>query len=91
MTSFNYSILEKIRKSIEIMPKINQLEFVKILLENNVKLTENNNGIFVNLNILDDDIINQFISHIDFINNQNNFLNIDENKKSDLENTFFKK
>ena len=91
MTSFNYSILEKIRKSIEIMPKRNQIEFVKILLDNNVKLTENNNGIFVNLNILHDDIINQFISQIDFINNQNNFLNIDENKKSDLENTFFKK
>lgn len=91
MTSFNYSILEKIRKSIEIMPKINQIEFVKILLDNNVRLTENNNGIFVNLNILDDNIINQFISQIDFINNQNNFLNIDENKKSDLENTFFKK
>jgi len=91
MTSFNYSILDKIRKSIEIMPKINQIEFVKILLDNNVKLTENNNGIFVNLNILDDNIINQFISQIDFINNQNNFLNIDENKKSDLENTFFKK
>jgi len=91
MTSFNYSILDKIRKSIEIMPKINQIEFVKILLDNNVKLTENNNGIFVNLNILDDNIINQFISQIDFINNQNNFLNIDENKKSDLENNFFKK
>tara|TARA_B110000971_G_C19731346_1_gene373194 strand:+ start:174 stop:452 length:279 start_codon:yes stop_codon:yes gene_type:complete len=91
MTSFNYSILDKIRKSIEVMPKINQIEFVKILLDNNVKLTENNNGIFVNLNILDDNIIKQFISHIDFINNQNNFLNIDENKKSDLENIFFKK
>lgn len=91
MNSYSFTILDKIRKSIESMEKTNQLEFVKILLNNNVKLTENNNGIFVNLNILDNNTINQFISHVDFINNQNNFLNIDENKKSDLENIFFKK
>ena len=91
MNSYNFTVLEKIRKSIESMEKINQIEFAKILLNNNVKLTENNNGIFVNLNILDDITIQQFISQLDFINNQNNFLNIDENKKSDLENIFFKK
>lgn len=91
MNSYSFTILDKIRKSIESMEKTNQLEFVKILLNNNVKLTENNNGIFVNLNILDNNTINQFISQVDFINNQNNFLNIDENKKSDLENIFFKK
>tara|TARA_Y100000768_G_C23656840_1_gene531199 strand:+ start:389 stop:664 length:276 start_codon:yes stop_codon:yes gene_type:complete len=91
MNSYNLTVLEKIRKSIESMEKINQIEFAKILLNNNVKLTENNNGIFVNLNILDDITIQQFISQLDFINNQNNFLNIDENKKSDLENIFFKK
>ena len=91
MNSYNFTVLEKIRKSIESMEKINQIEFAKILLNNNVKLTENNNGIFVNLNILDNNTINQFISQLDFINNQNNLLNIDENKKSDLENIFFKK
>jgi|TARA_B100001121_G_C18131515_1_gene363625 hypothetical protein len=91
MNSYNFTVLEKIRKSIESMEKTNQIEFAKILLNNNVKLTENNNGIFVNLNILDDNTIQQFISQLDFINNQNNFLNIDENKKSDLENIFFKK
>tara|TARA_Y100000022_G_C13052599_1_gene285107 strand:+ start:135 stop:410 length:276 start_codon:yes stop_codon:yes gene_type:complete len=91
MNNYNCVILDKIRKSIESMEKINQLEFVKILLENNIKLTENNNGIFVNLNNLDNKTIKEFILQLDFINNQNNFLNIDENKKSDLENNFFKK
>jgi len=89
--TYNYTTLDKIRKSIENMDKPNQLEFVKILVDNNLSVTENNNGIFVNLNNLEDNIIDLFISHIDFINNQNNFLNIDENKKSDLENNFFKK
>tara|TARA_X000000368_G_scaffold416490_1_gene410530 strand:+ start:95 stop:370 length:276 start_codon:yes stop_codon:yes gene_type:complete len=91
MNSYSFTVLDKIRKSIESMEKTNQIEFAKILLNNNVKLTENNNGIFVNLNILDNNTINQFISQLDFINNQNNLLNIDENKKSDLENIFFKK
>lgn len=91
MNSYNCVILDKIRKSIESMEKINQIEFVKILLQNNIKVTENNNGIFVNLNNLDNKTIKQFILQLDFINNQNNFLNIDENKKSDLENYFFKK
>mgnify|MGYP001238544850 FL=1 len=91
MNTYSFTVLDKIRKSIESMEKTNQIEFAKILLNNNVKLTENNNGIFVNLNILDNNTINQFISQLDFINNQNNLLNIDENKKSDLENIFFKK
>jgi len=89
--SYSFTILDKIRKSIESMEKLNQIEFAKILLDNNIKLTENNNGIFVNLNNLNDNIIKKFIYQLDFINNQNNFLNIDENKKSDLENIFFKK
>ena len=46
---------------------------------------------FCKSNILDNNTIQQFILQLDFINNQNNFLNIDENKKSDLENYFFKK
>ena len=91
MNTYSFTVLDKIRKSIESMEKTNQIEFAKILLNNNVKLTENNNGIFVNLNNLDNKTIKQFILQLDFINNQNNFLNIDENKKSDLENYFFKK
>ena len=46
----NYDELEKLRKIIENLNNIHHLEIAKIFKSNNIKLTENNNGIFINLN-----------------------------------------
>ena len=41
--------LESIRNIIEKMEKIHHIEIAKILQNNSINLTENDNGIFINL------------------------------------------
>ena len=82
--------LDKIRQKIELMNKENHIEIAKLLKEKNIKLTENNNGIFINLTNLSEETIFLLLKYIKHIENQENILNIIENKKEELENKFFK-
>ena len=88
--NLNYSNLEKLRKTIEILNSIHHIEIAKILKKNNIKLTENNNGIFINLNNLSSNIIEDIKQYINFIKTQESLINIDESKKEKLENIYFK-
>ena len=60
----------------------------------NWKLTlpvdENNNGIFVNLNTIDEKIILELENYIFFIKKQSELIKLDENKKIEIENIYFK-
>lgn len=93
--SFNkkmsYNNLEKLRKTIELLSKEHHIEIAKILKNNKIKLNENNNGIFINLNNVDNLIINQIQTYINFIKNQEIHITIDESKKENLENIYFNK
>lgn len=82
--------LDSIRLKIEAMPKENHIEIAKILKDKNIKLTENNNGIFINLTNLSDDIKQLLLDYIKHIENQENILNIIETKKEEIENIYFK-
>ena len=88
--SKNYQELEKLRKIIENLNTIHHLEIAKIFKSNNIKLTENNNGIFINLNKISPNIIKQIKQYINFIKNQEKLINVDESKKELLENIYFK-
>lgn len=85
----NYN-LEEIRQKIEKMSKQNHIEILKLLYEKNVKFTENDNGIFLNLTNLNSEHINILLDYMNYIKNQENILNIIENKKEEIENTYFK-
>jgi hypothetical protein len=86
----NYDELEKLRKIIENLNNSHHLEIAKIFKSNNIKLTENNNGIFINLNKIPCNIIEEIKQYIDFIKTQEKLINIDELKKETLENIYFK-
>ena len=88
--NINYEELDKIRKIIELLNKSHHVEIAKILKKNNIKLTENNNGIFINLNNISNNIIFQIKEYINFIKTQEKLINIDESKKETLENIYFK-
>ena len=81
--------LDKLRKKIENLSNEHQIEIAKIFKKNNIKLTENNNGIFIKLNNIPTIVIYEIKKYLLFINNQENLINIDENKKEILENKFF--
>ena len=88
--TYSIEYLSRLSKKIEKLNKIHHVEIGKILFDNNIKLSENNNGIFVKLNNISENIINKISDYIDFINNQESHINIDEIKKNKLENSFFK-
>ena len=86
----NYDELEKLRKIIENLHNRHHLEIAKIFKLNNIKLTENNNGIFINLNKIPYNVIEEIKQYIEFVKTQEKLINIDETKKEKLENIYFK-
>jgi hypothetical protein len=60
----NYDELEKLRKIIENLNNSHHLEIAKIFKLNNIKLTENNNGIFINLNKIPCNVIEEIKLYI---------------------------
>lgn len=53
------------------LSKLEGLEIFKIIQENNIKYTENNNGIHIVLNDISNDIIDKMINIIDYMKLQN--------------------
>ena len=82
--------LKRLSVKIEKLNTNHHIEIGKILYNNNIKLTENNNGIFVKLNNISSDIINKINNYLTFINSQESHINIDEDRKISLEKSFFK-
>ena len=60
------NLCKKIQNDITLLSQNELNEIFKILFNNDSKYTQNNNGIFVNLNWLEDDIILQINNYIDF-------------------------
>lgn len=89
----NYSIAELnyVRTSIEKMNKFNQIEVLRILKKDNLKLlNENKNGVLVNLSEVNKETVDELNEYIKYVANQESELNKDEKKKEDLQNEFFK-
>jgi len=90
MDNENYKNLDNMRKNIEAMNINHHIEIGKIFKKNNIKLTENKNGIFINLTNIPSDIINEIQNYIDFVKNQELIISLDEVKKENIENIYFK-
>ena len=82
--------LNLLKNNIDSMDTSQHLEICKILKKNNIYLNENNNGIFVNLNTIDEKIIIELENYIFFIKKQSELIKLDENKKIEIENIYFK-
>jgi hypothetical protein len=82
--------LEKIRKMIELLEVNHHIEIAKILHKNNIRLSENSNGIFINLSNLDNNSMDKIKEYLSFVKNQNLYISKDEETKENLENIYFK-
>lgn len=93
MTSFNNNCdisvdeLEVIKSSIDVMTKANHVEILKILKENNVKINENKSGVYINLSFLSVDVMKKIKEFVNYIQEQENSLEIVERKKIELSST----
>ena len=83
--------LNSIKQIIEGFTKDQQLQILKILKENNVSLNENNNGTFINMTTLSDEIIEKIDEYIQHIDVQESELNINEKLKDTYKENYFKK
>jgi len=79
--------LESIKLKVEMMNKVNQIQILKILKDNNITITENKNGIFVNLSGLDDNVINKINDYINHYETQEIDFNKQENIKDQFKET----
>ena len=90
-----YTVIEKkeIVNKIKSLSKIEHIEIFKILRRNNIKYTENSNGIFINLINIDNNIIKQIDEFISFcLNNKDSLVekeNIINEKKIIIDNKYY--
>ena len=84
--------LNYIREQLENMSKFNQIEVLRILIKNkNTIINENKYGIHINLSELQNDVLNELMGYITYVNTQEKYLNNDEQEKEKYKNTFFLK
>ena len=82
--------LNVIKKKIESMNKLQQGEIFKIFLINEVDYNENNNGIFINLTNISKNVLKELKKYINYVENQNKFLDKQEKQKEIYLNNYFK-
>jgi len=82
-------ILENIKNKIESMDKYHQIEILKILSKTLCKINENKSGVYVNLSFLSQDSVNEIMTYIDYIKEQDCTFNTIEYQKDEFKNAFF--
>jgi len=61
--------LKELRKKLTILEEFQQIEIFKIISNNNVKYTKNNNGIFLNMKLINDTCLKEIDNYLVFIKN----------------------
>lgn len=82
--------LKKIRDIIEKMNKIQQVHILKILKDNNIEYSENSNGIFVNMTLLNNQTLTRIQNFIKYVHLQEEQLETVEDIKTKYHNTYYK-
>jgi len=89
--TYNSDKLNNIKKLIESMNKNYHIEILKILVDNNIAISKNNNGSFINLSNLDTTLINKLEEFIKYVEEQQNELSCIEDEKVNIKKEFFTK
>lgn len=82
--------LQSLKEIIEDLPKFNQIEILKIFKKSpDVTINENKNGIFVNLSLVDEKIINELKRYVEYVNKQTKTLDEIENVTYNISEKYF--
>jgi len=79
-----------IRDTIQKMNKVHHIKFFEILKNNNIPYSENRNGIFFNMNLIDNKIVSEINNYINYVEKQEANLKQTEKLKNDFKNEYFK-
>ena len=89
---FDFNKINGIRETIENMSKFNQIEVLRLLTKHkDVMINENKYGIHINLSELSDEIIDELIVYIGYVNTQEIELNNIEKQQESYKNIYFVK
>ena len=80
----------KLKNKIEKLDKIHQTKILKIIINNNIKYSENRNGIFLNMSNLNEKTIKEIEHMLKYIQEQEKTLNDIEIVKKELNKDYFK-
>tara|TARA_B100001093_G_C26833061_1_gene1017050 strand:+ start:1461 stop:1745 length:285 start_codon:yes stop_codon:yes gene_type:complete len=83
--------LTDLKIKIEKLTFENQKKILKLFLDNNINISENNNGTFILMNELKPEMYEKLISYMDYIENQENMLKKGEQEMNKLNKIYFKK
>lgn len=83
-------LLIKLKNEIEKLDKIHHVKILKILEKNNIKYSENRNGIFINMNSFNNKTITDIKNTLTYIKEQEKNLNDIEKVKKELNKDYFK-
>jgi len=81
----------RLRDMIESMEKIHQLFILRIMVDNQVELTENKNGMFVNMTLLEPGVIFALKEYTQYVRIQQKQLDQAEDIKRHFKKTFYDK
>ena len=79
--------LNKLKNQIEHFDKAKQLHIFRIFKENNIKITENRNGIFINMSDLSRDILETIREYVQYVQKQEITIDEIEMKQNEIEKT----
>ena len=92
LNNYSLSQLNSIRESIENMSKFNQVEILRILTKyKDVTINENKYGFHINLSDLSNNIFDELVAYINYVQVQETELNNIEKQKQDYKNSYFLK
>lgn len=84
----NIKRLETINTKIEKLNKKQHIEILRIITKDDkINITENKNGIFINMNEISDEIINKIVEYLNYIETKEKELITIENQKNKLAET----
>lgn len=81
--------LKELKKIIEDMDSVHHPKILEILKTNNIHISSNRNGCFINMNLFTNDILTELSNFINYINIQEKTLGAVENAKKDLKVEYF--
>ena len=76
--------LIELKEKLENMSFDDQKEILLIFIEQNTHISENNNGSFINLSLLNEDVVEKLEKYLEYKKEQENDFNLIEDKKTHI-------
>ncbi len=85
----NIEDIKDLKDKIELLPKSYQIEVGRLLKKYSIPLDENSNGVFVNLSLIEDSILDELKNYLNYANKQELKLKDIEIKQEELKDFYF--